>query len=410
MARPLSVLRALLHADDAPSVTDVRSRLSNLDADGLDVECACAARGGQQRWCLEVQLDGMTLQVWLEPSPSVGSAFASAQVDDETAERARASDFCIVVATRFGDEPLWDYHRQLQVLSAVSERCVLVLDDNACALRTAQWLNEVASGTTPPSPQSLYSVHCIHDDEQRVWVHSHGLKRCGAIEFEMLDLPGEEAASMTPLVHAVAAMWIEDGPGECGEEFSVGKDLLLAWLPWQDALAKMKVRGPGGRADRDEVHATESGVLFVRTPSWKGPKYSCPSTLAPILDGNPMLYVSNMETVRMTLLAAERLHRFVSLLSQYGGDQQWRFLVKLGYQVDGGDDSQREHLWFDVHSIEGECADATLLNEPYHIARMHEGQRGTHALDKLSDWAILCPRGQFGPDSVCVAEESDETH
>jgi hypothetical protein len=31
---------------------------------------------------------------------------------------------------------------------------------------------------------------------------------------------------------------------------------------------------------------------------------------------------------------------------------------------------------------------------------MHEGQRATHPLSKLSDWAILCPEGRFGPDSV----------
>jgi uncharacterized protein YegJ (DUF2314 family) len=75
--------------------------------------------------------------------------------------------------------------------------------------------------------------------------------------------------------------------------------------------------------------------------------------------------------------------------------------VKLGYPIDSASEpTDREHLWFDVHAAKDGQVDATLLNQPYHIARMTKGERGWHPLSRLSGWSILCPRGRFGPDTV----------
>jgi uncharacterized protein YegJ (DUF2314 family) len=67
---------------------------------------------------------------------------------------------------------------------------------------------------------------------------------------------------------------------------------------------------------------------------------------------------------------------------------------------------EREHLWFQVHELQGSEVDATLLNAPYRVERMLEGERGRHSLDLLSDWAILCERGRFDADSVSELERA----
>jgi hypothetical protein len=41
--------------------------------------------------------------------------------------------------------------------------------------------------------------------------------------------------------------------------------------------------------------------------------------------------------------------------------------------------------------------DATLVNAPFHIARLREGERGRHPLDLLSDWTIMTPFGAVTP-------------
>lgn len=127
----------------------------------------------------------------------------------------------------------------------------------------------------------------------------------------------------------------------------------------------------------------------------------CPSIYQPVLEDNPLLFVSSMETLRMAALARERLERFTSLFDENAAEQDWLFLVKLGYPIDDASEAEdREHLWFQVHHLEGKYCEATLLNEPYGVSGMHEGQRAQHDLALLTDWQILCPHGRFSADTV----------
>jgi len=390
-----SVLRAILPAGDAPGVSEVRDRLE------CDVSCDHGHVPGA-RWGVRTDIDGRPYHIAMVPSSGrrLDAHMGAQQLDASVFDDAERSDFTLLVETELGDAPLMDFHEQLRLIAKLAPRAVVVVDDNACAVRSPEWIAEVGSSDTPPNPRYLYTVHYVFDDNG-VWAHTHGLRRCGSIELEMLDLPKGCAETLDPLVCAVAAMWIEQGPPEPGELFEAGKDLCLSWMPWDEAIAKKAPRGPGGKDDRDEIHSVPAGVLMVPKETWTGRKLCCPSSLVSTLERNPMLYVSNMETARMALLAAEKLPRFARLFAELGQDEGWRFLVKLGYPVDGAADAdEREHLWFDVHAIEGDRVDATLLNQPYYIERMYEGQRDSHELEKLSDWAILGPHGRFGPDSV----------
>jgi hypothetical protein len=75
------------------------------------------------------------------------------------------------------------------------------------------------------------------------------------------------------------------------------------------------------------------------------------------------------------------------------------------YDADGAEEREdREHLWFRVHGQSPGSVDATLLNEPYRVAKLTEGMRGLHSLDLLSDWGVLCPHGRFSPDNVLELE------
>ena len=62
-----------------------------------------------------------------------------------------------------------------------------------------------------------------------------------------------------------------------------------------------------------------------------------------------------------------------------------------------------------MHAARGAEVDATLMNEPYGIARMHSGERAWHAIDQLSDWRIVGAKGTFGPDGVPELLEAVES-
>jgi len=73
-------------------------------------------------------------------------------------------------------------------------------------------------------------------------------------------------------------------------------------------------------------------------------------------------------------------------------------LVKLGCKVDNAqEENDREHMWFEYHGMSGDQIDATLLNKPFHIAHMKEGDRALHSSDTLTDWTIFTPAGKITP-------------
>jgi hypothetical protein len=410
-----SWLIALLPEDAAaPSVSAVLASLERSELEVVGSEVADRCDLDEARWQLDVRLrlrDGCELpvRVWMQPSEKIESLHLEWHyLTAEEAEAAHRSAWSIGVSAVLGDSPLSGFHDHVRVLAAVAPEAVVVLDVIACWPRSGEWMREVAASTVPPSPENLFCVHAVHDDQRtddRVWLHSHGLLRCNTLELEVLAVPRDHVGLMHQLLSAAATLFIERGPPSPTEPFLVGADLPLVWLPWEDGIHEVSADSPGGADDRDENHAAPSAVLF--TPGRKllglfGSRYRNPSALVPVLEANPLLYVSDMETERMSLLARERLPRFVSLVERYVGDEEsWVFLVKLGFPVDDADtDMEREHLWFQVHGVQTGRVDATLLNEPYGIARMSEGDRDLHELELLSDWSVICQHGKYDPDTV----------
>ncbi len=393
---PPSVVRALLPAGQCLSISELHRRLEQLDVELLERHCGCDCDGA--RWSMALRFEEREIVLRMDPTerhPDLELYRDLGILSEEDFAKAESSEFSVSAVLMLGDKPLWDYHTQLRFLAALVPNAAAVYDQNAVAYRPASWLLDVASCEVPPAPTCLYSVHCV-GDEGRVWMHTHGLRRCGAIELELLDIPEDSVELFAPLMEAVASMFIEAGPTEALERFCPGKGIELAWMPWKKALSKLKVAGPGGEKDRDEDHQGESGVL-VHGRSWR--RWCKPLHYVKQLENNPMLYISSMETERMTQLARIRFSYFESLLRQFEGREGWRFLVKLGYAIDGSEDS-REHLWFEVHGYSDGRIDATLLNQPYHIDDMLAGDRGHHDVELLSDWAIFMPDGRCCPNSV----------
>lgn len=410
---PPSVLLAVLPPGASEvGVTEARARLA---ASGLPITYQCLATEREvpgARWELTIELEGergpSEVRAWLEPTPREAlDAPTARNLDSQLVARAQTSEWAIGVRAHLGDQPLFRFHEQLAVLAVLVPDALVVLDANAYTPRPGDWLREAAGCVVPPRPEALFVVHCVHDEQsEQAWLHTHGLDRCGSIELDALDVPIPDAPLVHQLVNCVATMMIEQGPPDPGVAFLAGRDLELCWLPWEEGLKKHGKGCLGGKHDRDEPHGGARGLLFVPTKGFWGRKLASPACYAPVLADNPMLYVSTMETERRSLLANERLERFRRLveLGRPCG-QRVMFLVKLGYPMDGNDDEeQREHLWFEVHAMSDETVDATLLNEPYHVASLKEGQRDLHALDKLSDWSVLYEAGQFGPESISELE------
>ena len=354
-----------------------------------------ALRGPGVRIALEETAFDSTRHEMLDPD------FGSALL-----ETLAASDFAITLETVLLEPVLNEYHGALRLLDMLAPDAVALADMERLRWLSGTWLRSAAASHAPPPPASLYSVHVVAEGD-RTWIHTHGLVRCGSIEIEVMDIPLDHVDAVNLLVQAAASRFIEHGPPPIGETFEVGSGLELAWIPWDDASQRRRTNELGGRDDR-EGHSGLVGALVVPTGKKRGllrrgPVWGSVMELVPIIDDEPLFYVSTMETNRMAMLASDRFADFRRLLRRADAEDDWCFLVKLAYQVDGDEldpDRSSEHLWFEVHRFVGAEMDATLMNDPFQIARMNIGDRGLHAADQLSDWSIHTPEGVFGPDQV----------
>lgn len=351
-------------------------------------------------------------------------------IDEESFQKALEQEYYLETSMYFELEPLTSFHLQLKIMDAIVRNASLVLDFMSYRLLSAKWLKMTAKSSIPPSPDYLYTLHCVYDEDgaggsRRYWFHTHGLHRCASVELEILNF-GQGAEEMNTLINMTVKKFLTN-PAKEKERFTIGYDgmgINLCWLRWEEALKDLPKDILGGFSDRDEVdnvHAEPSGILFAVED---GDMIS-PEIYASTLAENPIYYITNEETARMSALAKERFGAFERvfrkehkepekksfLKSLFGSKKEeeqpgWTFLVKLGLDVDNPESgSEKEHLWFDVFSIKEDKIEGKLLNQPYWISGLNEGDVNTYPLEVLTDWLIYSPDNTYTSDSIYMIED-----
>lgn len=346
------------------------------------------------------------------------------QITEAELTAAQKQAFLLDVSMFFGKEPLDSFHLQLKIMNSIVPVSSVAIDSVSYRLLSGKWLQMTAKSTIPPSPNYLYTIHGVYDDkgkQNQYWLHTHGLIRCGTPELEILNI-SDGYQQMNDLLQRVVDKFIKD-PAKENEKFQIGYDgmgINIAWLRWEEALKDLPSDILGGMGDRDgenNVHAEPSGILFAVEDN----NLISPQIYAKTLNDNPIFYISNEETNRMSALAKERFTSFKNAFERYGDkpekksffkkifgkkdQQQWRFMVKLGLTVDNTEEeTEREHLWFDVLSINGNTIEGELINQPYWIASLKQGDINKYPIDLLTDWLIYAPEGNYTSDSIYQLE------
>lgn len=350
-------------------------------------------------------------------------------IDEESLEIATKQEYFLETSLYFELEPLTSFHLQLKIMDAIVPDASLAIDFMSYRLLSAKWLSMTAKSAIPPSPDYLYTLHGVYDEgsedgSRRYWFHTHGLHRCGSVELEMLNFK-QGAEQMNTLINMTVKKFLSH-PAKEKERFTIGYDgmgINLCWLRWEEALKDLPENILGGASDRDEadnVHAEPSGILFAVEDG----NMISPEIYASTLAENPIYYITNEETERMSALAKERFSSFEKVFEKehkkpekksflkniFGSKKEeepgWTFLVKLGLTVDNPEaGSEKEHLWYEVQGIENDKIEGKLLNQPYWISNLNEGDIKSYPLDLLTDWLIYSPDNTFTTDSIYLLED-----
>jgi hypothetical protein len=259
--------------------------------------------------------------------------------------------------------------------------------------------------------EALYAIHAIYDEHTPEpvyhWLHTHGLEALGAFDIDVIRPSPLLAQNVADPIRALAFAALEGHITPTSEYFQLGNpggivDLVPAQVFDDTAAAEdAKVR------DHDELHSGRRAVvceprglfsLFRKRP--------IPSRFLSTVDGNFVINFSSQSTGQMAARARQTIDVFKGLIAEFGPDLPNG--LKIGYTT-ASDPTGKEHLWFEVHGFDGERVDATLMNQPFDVPSLQQGQRGWHAIADVTDWIVSSPAGPMTPRSLSAARRLRES-
>ena len=248
---------------------------------------------------------------------------------------------------------------------------------------------------------ALYTMHAVQSDEDPSvcgWLHTHGLAEIQALDFDIILPANELFGPAQDILRSLAYATVE------GTLTKSSKDLPIA-MPGGSVCAvtptdfhaksmpqyaNLRSLDEGHTNDRVVLCEPSTGFLSRWTSSVRPSKFLS----NPISDR----CVSGFSVEASTLMAsrARQTYSFLRRLYEEFAGLEFMTLVKLGYPTDNNPDD-REHMWFTVHELMEDSIDATLENQPFHVSKLKQGDRGRHGLELLSDWMVMTPVGPITP-------------
>jgi uncharacterized protein YegJ (DUF2314 family) len=343
------------------------------------------------------------------PAASVLIDHALALSNDEKA-KAKTGEAAITVRVQVEQQHvLRDRKRLLFWLRALMQPDgVVAIDDSSMLFWSAAMLEDELAHDADLDIESLYAMHAVQDasDGSRIaWLHTHGLEELGAFDLDVLQPSPMFVDNCSDPMRALAFAALEATMAPDTERFPLahpGGDVRLVPADRYQAEASpehQKLRDP------DTVHSGRRAVLCEPVGGLFGRWRTRPV---------PSRFLSSLNTDRMVIpfttsateLMAERARQTLAVfraLKEEFDSLGLSAVVKIGYEVEGGAATDREHLWFVVHEIDGDKVEASLANAPHRVPSLKLGQRGEFGLDRLTDWMMPSPEGAMTPRNISAA-------
>lgn len=319
----------------------------------------------------------------------------------------------LAVIMDFSEKLLESYHLQLKIINTIFPETLAVLDYSSEKVLSGAWLACAAKSQTPPAPRYLFTTQAVYTGKE-VWLHTHGLNRCGIMELEVLNSTKNTSQSHYQVMEAIASRLInepdalDDGDVMYVARLCNDQPIMATWVPWQQVMGMIKkgtLGGPGDRSD-ENGHNGYTGCIYVyQSPEdMENKRYSHLSIYDKWLDKNPMYMLTNEETARLRALAFERV-KYMKEAFLKGAKG---VLIKVGLRVDEEyktETNEREHIWFELQNVEENTFTAKLTQEPYMVSGMHKGDVGTYPYEDITDWLVFTEERRISPDDVYLLEK-----
>lgn len=330
---------------------------------------------------------------------------------DSDIEIIQNSTIGLAVEMEFGDDALISYHDQLKIIHALLPDIVAVLDASSEKMLSGTWVSLAAESNVPPAPRYLYTVQAVSGDDDCVWLHTHGLNRCGLTELEVLNSTKDTYNIHYNVIETMASRMLElEEELEEYEPFYIamvteGVPLFTTLVDWEEAVDQYEDDMLGGLTDRQDSHNENTSAIFcyLSPDDIENNEYSEIQEYDDLLGKNPIYMLTNAETDRMRKLARERINYMIKMAD----DENVNILVKIGLKIDEeyeDVDIEKEHIWFELLEVKSDSLVGELTQEPYYVNNLKPGDVREYSFDDITDWIIFTKDERITPDDVYLLE------
>lgn len=314
---------------------------------------------------------------------------------------------CLTLFMKFNKNSQKCYHLQLKLALATVPDLIGVLDESAEKMLPGKWVRMTAESKIIPSSKHLFTVQAVSGEQDEVWLHTHGLCRCGITELEILQSSKENYRNHYNLINTYA-MYLIDKNGELDPRVEsayigilVSRDpIVVTCKSWTEGLKEYKKLDLGGLKDRKDGHNSKTSIIFLykNEEDEKKGKLSKVSVYDEMWGDNPIFFISDNETARMKALAMERFN----YVREYSKNSDNQIIIKIGLK---DPEEKLEHIWFELLGFDSDKFKAKLTQDPYNDVNMKKDDEAWFTVDDVTDWLIYTKNATISPDNVYIIQD-----
>ena len=393
-------------------IKDPKKLENNLRANS-NIEIIKISLDEFKRIVYDLTIDKREYTIYLSMEPVQIPPFirVNHQFSDKEAKLIRKAEIGLGVSMSFKGDARVCFYDQLRIVNSMVPGLLAVMDAPSEKLISGRWISLAAESKVMPSPRYLFTVQAVSGDDDEVWLHTHGLKRCGLYELEVMFSNKEHYNTHYQVIETMAYRMLEAEepikPGDAvfNAQLADGNWIVTTAVDWKDALPFYPDAKMGKDADRDEYHSDDYYVImtYLTPADEENKKYTKLQDFDDVIENNPIFMISTPETERMSALARERIDYFIRAKKKI---RKCGCLVKIGLTTDNQEDAgmSKEHIWFDLKEAKDGKLTAELTQDPYYVSGIKTGDIGTYTYDDVTDWIIFTPERRITPDDVYLLD------
>jgi len=358
--------------------------------------------------CIKLKYEDEEYEIGFYPSSFVANQYlfkTGYHFTDEEMEQLLHERPTLTIFMTFGNDSKKSYHLQLKIAHAIVPEMLAIYDESSERMISAKWVELTSSSNVVPSSNDLYLVQAVTDPNGEVWLHTHGLCRCGLTELEILKSNRQNYQNHYNLLSTYASFLLDKRADfNCYDQsayigmLSNRMPIVVTCLPWTKALSRYPKLTIGGVEDRKEGHNSQTSVIFAyqSEKDEREKKLSDISIYDDYWDDNSIFFISKEETARMKALAIERF----SFVKEQFLDKQNKVLLKIGLLTSSNQEDSLEHIWFELIDIKDDVLKVKLTQEPYDVPNAHKNDVMTFKIEDITDWIIYTREYSVTPSNA----------